>query len=64
MVSKDTQTAGGTKGFSLKAGAVSKYYIVAEYCSTFLNHLKEMLANLILSIPIFKKRELQETRPM
>ncbi|CAH3164949.1 unnamed protein product, partial [Porites lobata] len=26
-VNKDTQTAGGTKCFSLKAGAVSKYYI-------------------------------------
>ena len=26
-VNKDTQTAGGTKGFSLKPGAVRKYYI-------------------------------------
>ena len=29
-VNRDTQTAGGTKGVSLKAGAVSKYYLVAE----------------------------------
>ena len=34
-VNKDTQTAGGTEGFSLKAGAVSMYYIVAEYRSIF-----------------------------
>ena len=42
-VNKNTQTSGGTKGFSLKAGAVSKYYIVAEYRSIFLNQLKDML---------------------
>lgn len=29
-VNKDTQTAGGPKGFSLKPGAVSKYYLTAE----------------------------------
>ena len=34
-VNKDTQTAGGTKGFSLKAGTVSKYYLVAECRSIF-----------------------------
>ena len=34
-VNKDTQTSGGTKGFSLKLNA-SKYYLVAEYQSTFL----------------------------
>ena len=42
-VNKNTQTSGGTKGFSLKAGAVSKYYIVAEYRSIFLKQLKDML---------------------
>ena len=42
-VNKDTQTAGGTKGFSLKAGAISKYYLVAEYRSIFLKQLKHML---------------------
>ena len=41
-VNKDTQTAGGTKGFSLKAGAVSKYYHVAEYRSIFLRLMKDM----------------------
>ncbi|XP_035662311.1 uncharacterized protein LOC118406391 [Branchiostoma floridae] len=42
-INKDTQTPGGTKGFSLKPNAVSKYYLVAEYRSTFLRHLKAML---------------------
>ncbi|CAH3143072.1 unnamed protein product [Porites evermanni] len=36
-------TAGGTKGFSLKAGAVSKYYIVSEFRSIFLKQLRDML---------------------
>ena len=42
-VNKDTQTSGGTKGFSLKPNAVSKFYLVAEYRSTFLRQLKDML---------------------
>ena len=29
-VNKDTQTPGGTKGFSLKPGAVAKYYMNTE----------------------------------
>ena len=28
-VNKDTQTPGGTKGFSLKPGAVQRYYLTA-----------------------------------
>ena len=42
-VNKDTQTSGGTKGFSLKLGAVSRFYMVAEYRSMFLGNLREML---------------------
>ena len=42
-VNKDTQTPGGTKGFSLKPKAVNKYYLVAEYRSIFMRNLKEML---------------------
>ena len=38
-VNKDTQTPGGTSGFSLKAGAIKRYYITAEYRSEFLGHL-------------------------
>ena len=43
IINKDTQTSGGTKGFSLKSGAVSRYYMVAEYRSMFLRQLREML---------------------
>ena len=42
-VNKDTQTAGGSKGFSFKAGAESKYYLVAEYRSIFQRLMKDML---------------------
>lgn len=42
-VNKDTQTPGGTKGFSLKPRAVSKYYLIAEYRSIFMRQLKDML---------------------
>ena len=42
-VNKDTQTSGGTKGFSLRLYAVSKFDLVAEYRSTFLRQLKDML---------------------
>ena len=40
-MNKDTQTQGGTKGFSLKPGAVSRYYLTAEYRSSYLRQLKE-----------------------
>ena len=40
---KDTQTAGGTKGFSLNPGAVSKYYLTAEYISICLRNLRELV---------------------
>ena len=42
-VNRDTKTPGGTKGFSLKPKAVSKYYLVAEYRSIFMRNLKDML---------------------
>ena len=42
-INKDTQTAGGTKGFSLKGGAVQKYYLNAEHRSLFLRQLREMV---------------------
>ena len=37
-VNRDTQTPGGTK-----PGAVSKYYLIAEYRSMFMRQFKEML---------------------
>ena len=42
-INKDTQTAGGTKDFSLKSGAVQKYYLNAEHRSLFLRQLREMV---------------------
>ena len=42
-VNKDAQTIGRTKKFSLKPGAVTKYYMAAEYRSMFLRQLKDML---------------------
>ena len=30
-INRDTQTAGGTKGFSLNHGALSRYYLTAEH---------------------------------
>ena len=46
-VMKDTQTAGGTKGFSLKSGTAQKYYINAEYRSLFLGNLRSMTRSYI-----------------
>lgn len=40
---KDTQTPGGTKGFSLQPNAVFKYYLSAEYRSIFLRNLRDMV---------------------
>lgn len=42
-INRDTQTAGCTKGFSLNPAAVSRYYLTAEYKSTYLSILKSSL---------------------
>jgi hypothetical protein len=42
-VNKDTQTPGGTKGFSLKPGAISRHYLTAEYRSSFLRILRDTM---------------------
>lgn len=42
-VNKDTQTPGGTKGFSLKVGAVHKYYLITEYRNMYLRELHDMI---------------------
>ena len=41
-VNKDTHTAGGTRGFSLKAGAVSRYYLTAEHRAGALRQLRKI----------------------
>ncbi|KAL8606341.1 hypothetical protein ACOMHN_050821 [Nucella lapillus] len=58
-VNKDTQTVGGTARFSLKAGAVSRYYLTAEYRSDFLTRLRNMIH---LSKHGFDHPELQNSR--
>ena len=42
-VNKDTQTAGGTRGFSLKPGTVSRYYLTAEHRAAALRQLREQI---------------------
>ena len=42
-VNKDTQTSGGTKGVSLKPGAVAKYYLTAEHRSTSMRQFRGMI---------------------
>ena len=42
-VNKDTQTPGGTARFSLKAGAIKRYYIIAEHYSAFLGQIRGMV---------------------
>ncbi len=44
-VNKDTQTAGGTKGFSLKMGAVTRYYLTSKNRSQYLRQLRNMTGN-------------------
>ena len=42
-INKDTQTAGGTKGFRLKPGALQRYNMTAEFRTLFLRQLPEMM---------------------
>ena len=39
-INKDTQTAGGTKGFSTKSNAAAKYYIIANDCGNYVTQLR------------------------
>ena len=43
-VNKDTQTAGGTRGFSLKHGAVSRYYLTDEHHAGALRQLRQEIS--------------------
>ena len=42
-VNRDTQTVGGTKGFSLNRAAVEMYYLTSEYRSMYLRQLRQMV---------------------
>ena len=44
-VNRDTKTPGGTTNFSLKQGAVKRYYITSEHRSEFLGKMREMVGS-------------------
>ncbi|KAG1671659.1 hypothetical protein GQR58_016336 [Nymphon striatum] len=44
-VNKDTQTAGGTKGFSLKQSALTRYYLTAEHRAEALRQLRDLISS-------------------
>ena len=46
-LNKDTQTPGGTEGFSLKPATLTKYYINAEYRSTCVRQLRSIIDQLL-----------------
>ena len=60
-INRDTQTPGGTKRLSLKPGAVSKYYLIAEYRSIFMQQFKEIL-HLTCTPTTFQHTDLQASR--
>lgn len=60
-INRDTQTPGGTKGFSLNPGALKKYYINAEYRSLFLGNLRDMTGT-STNISDFHHNDLSKTR--
>ena len=41
-INKETQTPGGTRGFSTKKGAVAKYYLSADYRASCIRYLRQM----------------------
>lgn len=43
-INKETQTAGGTRAFSLKPGTVSRYYLMAEHRTAALRQLREQVS--------------------
>ena len=42
-INKDTQMAGGTRGFGLNPGALQRYYMAAEFRAMFLREMREMV---------------------
>ena len=43
-ISKGTQTAGGTKGFSLDFNAIGKYYLTSDYHSDCMRQLRSSIS--------------------
>lgn len=44
-VNKDTQTPGGTKGFSLKQSTLARYDLTSEFRISFLRYLREIVSH-------------------
>ena len=65
-IKKDTQTAGSTKGFSLKSGAVKRYYLNGEHRSLFFRQLMELvgLGGSRLNHPDLQQRMRQTSSPL
>ena len=42
-INKDTQTPGGTRGFSMNKGAVAKHYITADYRASCVRQLRDFV---------------------
>ena len=59
-INKDTQTVGGTRGFSLKPGAVSRYYLTAEHHAGALRQLRQEIS--VQGSVIKKHTDLGKTR--
>ena len=59
-VNKDTQTTGGTRGFSLNPGAVSRYYLTAEHRAGALRQLRQEIS--VEGSVITKHTDLEKTR--
>ena len=55
-VNKDTKTTSGVTKFSLKSGAVTRFYLTAEYRCAFLGQLRDMIQ---LKRPSYHRDELQ-----
>ena len=59
-VNKDTPTAGVTRGFSLKPGAVPRYYLTAEHRARALRQLRQDIS--VQGSLITKHTDLEKTR--
>ena len=59
-VNKDTQTAEGTRCFSLKHGAVSRYYLTAEHLAGALRQLRQEIS--VQGSVLTKHTDLENTR--
>ena len=45
-INKDTQTSGGTRGFSTTKAAVQKFYVTADYRASCVRYLRQMTQSL------------------